>query len=131
MKRMARGMATILLLIVFILEAGGLMQNQVKAFTPTLHGNPVDVYFNDFLITDWEDALPYIDLQSGRTMIPLRFYSEKIGCEVSWEQKTKKITINYPGDKDYDGNLIPGTNKIITLWVGNRKTYVYYSADNT
>ncbi|MGC8944253.1 MAG: stalk domain-containing protein, partial [Minisyncoccia bacterium] len=108
MKRMARGMATILLLIVlvFILEAGGLMQNQVKAFTPTLHGNPVDVYFNDFLITDWGDALPYIDLQSGRTMIPLRFYSEKIGCKVSWEQKTKKITINYPGDKGYDGNLI-------------------------
>jgi len=94
-----------------------------NSFVPELHGKAVDIYFNDILVTDWGDAIPFID-QNGRTLIPLRFYSEKIGCSVDWSQKDKKITITYI-QKDYYGNSV--SKKVITLWVNNRKTYVYDS----
>lgn len=94
-----------------------------NSFVPELHGKAVNIYFNDIVVTDWGDALPFID-QNGRTMIPLRFYSEKIGCSVDWSQKDKKITIIYI-QKDYYGNSV--SKKLITLWVNNRKTYVYDS----
>jgi len=100
-----------------------------EAFVPEPHGKPVDIYFNDLLVADWGDALPFID-SNGRTMIPLRFYAEKIGCSVKWEQKAKQITITYV-TRDYEGNTVPSSTKIITLWVNNRKTAVYDSTTGT
>ena len=32
---------------------------------------------------------------NGRTMVPLRFVSESLGCQVSWEPKTQQVTILY------------------------------------
>ena len=29
----------------------------------------------------------------GSTMVPLRFVSEALGCQVTWDEKTKTITI--------------------------------------
>jgi hypothetical protein len=40
------------------------------------------------------DVPPFI--QQGRTMIPLRFVSESLEAEVSWEASTQKVTITYP-----------------------------------
>jgi len=40
------------------------------------------------------DVPPFI--QQGRTMIPLRFVSESLEAEVSWEASTQKVTISYP-----------------------------------
>lgn len=40
------------------------------------------------------DVSPFI--QQGRTMIPLRFVSESLEAEVSWEASTQKVTITYP-----------------------------------
>lgn len=33
----------------------------------------------------------------GRTMLPLRFVSETLGCEVDWDSKTKTVTVTYGG----------------------------------
>jgi len=34
-------------------------------------------------------------IQSGRTMLPLRFVTENLGCDVQWDAKSQTITINY------------------------------------
>ena len=36
---------------------------------------------------------PYIDSSSNSTMVPLRFISESLGCNVQWNQEDKSITI--------------------------------------
>ena len=51
-------------------------------------GNPGAV-LNDKLVT--LNAAPYIE--SGRTMVPVRFVSESLGANVQWDQKTKTVTI--------------------------------------
>jgi hypothetical protein len=116
-RRILAGALTILLLA----SALPTRRNIADAAVPELHGKVVDIYFNDILVSDWGDVLPFIDTVSGRTMVPLRFYSEKIGCQVEWLQKEKKITITY-NKKDYPGNIV--STKVIILWVGNRKTSV-------
>ncbi|HOC53333.1 MAG TPA: stalk domain-containing protein, partial [Caldisericia bacterium] len=35
---------------------------------------------------------------SGRTMLPVRFVAENLGCKVDWDQDTKTVTITYPKD---------------------------------
>ena len=40
------------------------------------------------------DVAPYISA-SGRTMLPLRFVGENLGCDVSWDDKAKSATIVY------------------------------------
>lgn len=42
-------------------------------------------------------VVPYID--SGRTMLPLRFISENLGCIVYWDQLLRLVTIVYPKDE--------------------------------
>jgi len=37
------------------------------------------------------------EIINGRTMLPLRFVTENLGCDVNWEQSTQTITITYPG----------------------------------
>jgi|GEM_PF-1319118 len=34
----------------------------------------------------------------GRTMLPIRFVAENLGCRVDWDGATKTITITYPAD---------------------------------
>jgi len=36
------------------------------------------------------------EIINGRTMLPLRFVAESLGCQVEWDDKTKTITILYP-----------------------------------
>ncbi|HOC53287.1 MAG TPA: stalk domain-containing protein [Caldisericia bacterium] len=35
---------------------------------------------------------------SGRTMLPVRFVAENLGCKVDWNPDTKTVTITYPKD---------------------------------
>lgn len=35
---------------------------------------------------------------SGRTMLPVRFVAENLGCKVDWDPETKTVTITYPKD---------------------------------
>jgi hypothetical protein len=36
------------------------------------------------------------EIINSRTMLPLRFVTENLGCDVQWEQSTQTITITYP-----------------------------------
>ncbi len=37
---------------------------------------------------------------NGRTMMPLRFVSEAMGCEVSWDEQSKTVNIVSPTDEE-------------------------------
>ncbi len=56
---------------------------------------------------------PYI--KNGRTMVPIRFISENMGADVSWDQETETVTIKFDGiilnkiTADYPIIVIPGT----------------------
>jgi len=50
------------------------------------------------------DAAPYI--KNSRTLVPIRFVTEAIGANVSWNDKTKEVTISYQ-------------DKTIILQIGN------------
>lgn len=39
------------------------------------------------------DAVPYIS--NGSTMVPLRFVTTNLGCQVQWDGTTQKVTISY------------------------------------
>ncbi len=39
-------------------------------------------------------ALPFVSA-NGRTMLPLRFVGESLGCDVSWDNITRSVTIDY------------------------------------
>lgn len=43
---------------------------------------------------EFPDAKPYIDDESWRTMIPVRFVSEALGATVTWDGKNKEVGIN-------------------------------------
>ena len=48
------------------------------------------------LVNDEEflmDVAPFINIEAGRTMIPLRFVSEWLGAEVHWLQSTRQVVI--------------------------------------
>lgn len=43
---------------------------------------------------------------NGRTLVPVRFISEQLGSEVSWDSKERKVTIKFPKD-----DIIPDDGK--------------------
>jgi len=46
--------------------------------------------------TDKDDAKVVPEIINSRTMIPLRFVAENLGCDVLWDAATKTVTIKYP-----------------------------------
>ena len=48
------------------------------------------------VIIDPENLNVVPEIINGRTMLPLRFVAESLGCQVEWDDKTKTITILYP-----------------------------------
>lgn len=62
-----------------------LMVSQVVVYA----GNPVKIYFMNQQLTS--DVEPYIE--NGRTMVPVRMISEKMGYDVLWDNETRKVTI--------------------------------------
>ncbi len=55
----------------------------------------VDVRVNG-VVTEFPDAKPYID-ENDRTLIPLRFVSEALGADVSWNQQHKIASVEKDG----------------------------------
>jgi hypothetical protein len=45
---------------------------------------------------DKDDAKVVPEIINSRTMIPLRFVAENLGCDVLWDAATKTVTIKYP-----------------------------------
>jgi N-acetylmuramoyl-L-alanine amidase len=56
------------------------------------------------------DVSPYIDA-NNRTMVPVRFISEALGCYVSWKQEKKLIRVSQPGT-------------VVELFIDQRIAYV-------
>jgi len=50
----------------------------------------------EFIDPDNPDVVPII-LPPGRTMLPLRFIAEKLGCEVGWDGQTSTVTVTSGG----------------------------------
>lgn len=60
--------------------------------------NPVKhiVVMVDLQYVYFPDQQPYIN-EDNRSMVPLRFVAEKMGCEVDWNQETRTVTISKEG----------------------------------
>jgi hypothetical protein len=37
---------------------------------------------------------------NGRTVLPLRFVAENLGCAIGWDGATQTITLTYPNPED-------------------------------
>lgn len=57
-----------------------------------LHIGSTEAYCNGQVVK--LDAAPEIMPESGRTMVPLRFVSESLGCQVHWDDISHTITID-------------------------------------
>jgi hypothetical protein len=64
-----------LIAAMLVLMAAPVMASQVGGVTVTVNGQAVS----------FPDQQPYIDSDSSRVFVPLRFVSEAMGCQVYWE----------------------------------------------
>jgi hypothetical protein len=62
------------------------------------------------------DVAPYIS-DTSRTMIPLRFVVESLGCSIDWDGSTKTATISYLLDNSSNYPPVPPENPVQT-WAG-------------
>lgn len=53
----------------------------------------------DGVAVQFPDAKPFIDSKSSRTLVPLRFISEKLGANVEWDQASQTVKIDKDGKK--------------------------------
>ena len=68
------------------------------------------------------------EIINERTMLPLRFITENLGCDVSWEDSTKRITIIYVIDEQ---SVISsrGTEETRLPEIDEYEIYDYYMGD--
>ncbi|OPY25678.1 MAG: outer membrane biogenesis protein BamB [Methanomethylovorans sp. PtaU1.Bin073] len=59
-------------------------------------GNPTAVVNGNVLYIDSSNLNVVPEIINSRTMLPLRFVAESLGCDVQWDGTTKTITITYP-----------------------------------
>jgi hypothetical protein len=52
---------------------------------------------NNIVQIDSTNSKVVPEIINGRTMLPLRFVTENLGCDVQWNETTKTITITYQG----------------------------------
>lgn len=69
----------------------------------------VDVHVNGKWLYDalWPDALPYIDPETDRTMVPVRCLTEYLGAKVDWYGDEQKVVVSLP-------------DRTIELWIGKK-----------
>ncbi|QQE76763.1 copper amine oxidase N-terminal domain-containing protein (plasmid) [Brevibacillus composti] len=65
----------------------------------------------DGVVVNLPDAKPFIDPATNRTMVPIRFISEKLGAKVEWNEAIQTVKIDRNG-------------KQITLRIGEKKATV-------
>lgn len=65
----------------------------------------------DNVSVEFPDVKPYIDPSTSRTMIPIRFVSEKLGASVEWDGANRTVTMTKEG-------------KQISLKIGEKKATV-------
>ncbi len=60
-----------------------------------INSNTARVNGNSKLIDPANSAVTPVILPPGRTMLPLRFIAENLGCEVEWKDAEKEVRITY------------------------------------
>lgn len=91
---------TLLPLRAVVEEMGGKLEwaDDERKITARLGGRTVEMWIDcktaylNGVMTEVEVSPKLI---GGRTMMPLRFMAETLGCQVDWEDETKKITVTY------------------------------------
>jgi hypothetical protein len=63
------------------------------------------------------DVAPFIDKNSNRTLVPIRFVSEFLGGTVDWNATTRTVTIKF--GKNINNEILE-----IELNIGNTAVYV-------
>ncbi len=56
----------------------------------------IPVCFNSGYASERFDAPAYLDVEAGRVRVPIRFVSEMMGADVSWNEETQQVTIEFP-----------------------------------
>lgn len=61
-------------------------------------GNPDEIYvfFNFGNASSQFDTPAYLDTTVNRVRVPIRFISEMMGADVSWDEPTRRVTIHFP-----------------------------------
>ena len=78
---------------------------------PVLAGDNIRLFINDQ--EKFTDPAPFIDRQTERTYVPIRFIAESLGAEVTYAGAEQKVVIKQPqGDKT------------ILLFINNNQAYV-------
>ena len=105
MKRILTLLLTMMMLA--ILSTSYAVAEETPDITVTLDGNKID----------FPDAKPY--LYKDRTLVPIRFISEAMGADVSWNSGEQEVTI------------VKGKDTIITHILSSRATLngVLYTFD--
>jgi len=60
-------------------------------------GNSAAVVNGNFMSIDPQNPKVVPEIINNRTMLPLRFVTENLGCDVQWDGPTQTITITYQG----------------------------------
>lgn len=61
----------------------------------TIGSSDFKVKFNGEIVS-FPDAQPYVD-EDSRTLVPLRFVTQKMGATVTWDEKTRTATVEKDG----------------------------------
>ncbi len=78
-------------------------------YAPLILANPVNVIVNGDAVS-FLDAQPYIN-NDNRTMVPIRFISEQLGANVSWDVTKQTVNIYY-------------NQNAISIPIGKKSAYV-------
>ncbi len=79
-----------------------------RKVTVTLEGNTIELWINDptarvnrvsKMIDPQNKKVTPLIVPPGRTMLPLRFIAENLGCQVDWNQSRKEVRITYPAPR--------------------------------
>ncbi len=87
-----------------------LLTTAVSPVTVLADSKDIQVKVDDVSV-QFPDAKPYIDPSTSRTMIPIRFVSEKLGASVEWDGAKQTVTMTKEG-------------KQISLKIGEKKATV-------
>lgn len=113
-----KGMNIISVVATYNLSGKTISRNIIVVYNPVVEKKTITVVLkvgsNEALIDGKKEqleAMPYIDPNSNRTLVPLRFISEAFGAKVDWDPLTKSVTI------------VLGSKRIV-LQIGNEKALI-------
>lgn len=110
MNRFSKGL-TALVLSCTTVTAGLLAPLHAHAAVPL----ELKVQVNDKLVP-FPDAQPYID-QNERTLVPIRFVTEKLGYQVGWEKVGNEVKVQLTSNK-HTVTLVSGQK---SAWIDGKK----------